>query len=145
MASLLVGWSSLVRAEAEGRHTERKINTWRSGDDVNAAFECSKNMSSTAVVIGFCFCCCAESLQQLDFFFVPFGPKGQKQKKKRKNRMATLTQRDIKTLMPSSKNIQKRVQCVKAFSRQQKRALGSAITESSWVGAGRKEKSTKSH
>lgn len=46
--------------------------------------------------------------------------------------MATLTQPDIKTLMPGSKNIKERIQCVKAFSRQQKRALGSAITESSW-------------
>lgn len=46
--------------------------------------------------------------------------------------MATLTQPDIKTLMPGSKNIKKRLQCVKAFSRQQKRALGSAITESPW-------------
>lgn len=30
--------------------------------------------------------------------------------------MATLTQRDVKTLMPGSKNIQKRIQCVKAFN-----------------------------
>lgn len=50
--------------------------------------------------------------------------------------MATLTQPDIKTLMPGSKNIKERIQCVKAFSRQQKRALGSAITERFVEGGG---------
>lgn len=59
--------------------------------------------------------------------------------------MATLTQRCIQMLMPGSKNIQKCIQCVKAFSRQQKRALGSAISETGEEGGGESEKSTKSH
>lgn len=74
---------------------------------------------------------CRTRASRLDFLLLRVCNSGLPPSGNPRNRMATFPQRDIKTLTPGSKNIQKCIQCVKAFSGQQKRALGSAISESS--------------